>query len=553
MPKLLKHPSGITFEIAEKPWFGPKQRGRAMLLASPRYGRETRCEEFIEFLLTEFPAFFKHIQHIRFHRCEFAEEGKPSWALRYAILYTYPDYETRQVLYKQGETVTNLTGWYPLVTGQRVRLYRSSDPQWLSEGRGLSEHLMDHEFGGLRSIANINTKDAGCSLILEFEHRAVLLDFGFSFSAPEIQNRPTFGVLTHTHRDHSGGTRDALKDGIPALMSESVFLQLSACQRWLGSEMSRIGQVRPPCSIRSGRDGTRFDFLPGAHSPGAMMVLVTGADGTQVLYPGDYCLSNRYYSQEPSHLCNLLSGSTGAKFLLIDGTFLGHGPRPSEASDGLVATLSAAHNEGLPIVFSAESLDYLFAAYIWYFKSFYGGPKQKITRHLIVQELLIRLIETSFEAFIHRRHEEFDSFLKATVGTSMSNYLESVRLYPFSVGSWPGHVDGPTDLFCSADLVDEACKKLSRQPLVVLIGRSRRETAESLPVKSTCTLDGPDFAFHSTPKDVAAIVRCAVRKGIRPLVFHNFGKRIRKALKDEGISEQDYEVVGDRPVSLKLR
>lgn len=49
------------------------------------------------------------------------------------------------------------------------------------------------------------------------------------------------------------------------------------------------------------------------------------------------------------------------------------------------------------------------------------------------------------------------------------------------------------------------------------------------------------------------MVRCAVTQGIRPLVFHNFGNRIRKALKDQGISDQEYEVVWDRPVLLKGR
>ena len=522
-----------------------------MLLASPRYGRETECEEFIDFLQIEYPVCLRHVHHIRFHRCEFVDEGKPSLALRYAIVFTDPDFETRLSLHENGEAITNATGWYPLITGKRIRLYRSSGPHWLANGRRLSEQLVDAEFGSLSTIANINTKDAGCSLLLRFEHRSVLLDCGFSFDASPLQDRPAFGVLTHTHRDHSGGTRDALQAGVPILMNESIFLQLSAFQRWRGSEMSRISQVRPPCSIRSGRDGTRLDFIPGAHSPGAMMVMVTGADGTQLLYPGDYCLSNRYYSNKPSHLCNLFSGSTGAKFLLIDGTFLGHGPRPSEDSDGLVATLTSAHNEGLPIVFAAESLDYLFAAYIWYFKTFYSGPKPQITRNLIVQESLVRLIETSFEAFIHRRHEEFDPFLTAVVGKSMSNYLESVRLYPFSAGSWPVQVDSPTDLFCSLDYLEEGCRKISRQPLVLLIGRTRREIVESLAAKSILTLDGPDFAFHSTPKDVAAMVRCAANQGIRPLVFHNFGNRIKKALKEQGIAEQEYEVVWDRPVSLK--
>jgi Cft2 family RNA processing exonuclease len=117
------------------------------------------------------------------------------------------------------------------------------------------------------------------------------------------------------------------------------------------------------------KDGTRLGFLPGAHSPGAMMIRVTGSDGTQILYPGDYCQSNRYDSEEPSTLCNLFNAEGGAKFLLVDGTFLGQGPKTTEGEgDRITAALLEAHDGGRPIVFSAESLDYLHAAYIWYFK-----------------------------------------------------------------------------------------------------------------------------------------------------------------------------------------
>jgi hypothetical protein len=261
--------------------------------------------------------------------------------------------------------------------------------------------------------------------------------------------------------------------------------------------------------------------------------------------------ANRYYSEEPSDLCRLFAAGSGAKFLLVDGTFLGHGPKATEGDEERInAAVLEAHDRGRPIVFCAEDLEYLYAAYIWYFKMFYSGPKQKLSRNLYVQDSLIRLVETSFEAFIHRRHEEFDPFLKAVVGTSMSNYLESVRLYPFSAGYWPDRVDGPNDVFCSVDLLEEACRRFSCQPLVFLIGRNRMAVPQSVAENSLVALDGPDFAFHSRPKDVAAVVRCAVAGGIRPLVFHNFPGRIKKALKAESISEQDYDILWDRPLRL---
>ena len=65
------------------------------------------------------------------------------------MVFTEPDYETRQVLYEESEKITNATGWYPLVTGKRVRLHRSADPTWLTHGKQLSERVIQETFGSV--------------------------------------------------------------------------------------------------------------------------------------------------------------------------------------------------------------------------------------------------------------------------------------------------------------------------------------------------------------------------------------------------------------------
>ena len=64
---------GFRFEVVDKPWFGPRKRGKALLLESPLYGQQIRPEEFIDYLRDRYPRCFRDVEWIRFHRCSFHE------------------------------------------------------------------------------------------------------------------------------------------------------------------------------------------------------------------------------------------------------------------------------------------------------------------------------------------------------------------------------------------------------------------------------------------------------------------------------------------------
>src|SRR5688572_12904414 len=117
----------------------------------------------------------------------------------------------------------------------------------------------------------------------------------------------------------------------------------------------------------------------------------------------------------------------------------------------------------------------------------------------------------------------------------MSNYLESVRLYPIDTGITEVGIPGPFDIFCSIDDIPRLAAWTSESAVLLLVGRRSAKTedvvlscAESF--MSVRYLDGPDFTFHSDVDDVVKLIEDAKRQGVRPLVFHNFAKRVRKAL-----------------------
>lgn len=549
------HESGLYYEVVDKPWFGPRKRGKGMLLNSPLYGEELEPKAFIEYLEHTYKDYFPYIEWIRFHRCLYRERDGESWRQRFAICNTRPDYGTRSILHEDGLKITSETGWYPLTMGRRLKGWRAQKPIWLATQERFSKMQCGQSYGAFQNINSLDVENQGCSFLLSFKNQNIILDFGFEYALKSKNLLPSFGVLTHTHLDHSGGVSTALQQEIPIFLSESVYWQLHTLGRINGC-MELLFVVRPPAKFTS-VDGTVFDFLPGAHSPGSMMVLITTNSNEQLLYPGDYCLSNAYYQQNPQDLLGVFSANTFPRWLLVDSTFLGHGPTNSSEQDleQVKQMLTAKYKHDKTVIFTALSYDYLYSVYIWLFQLFYRGEKTKINRWLIVEDDLFRLMTSTFGPFILRKHQQYDPFLEAILKSGMSNYLESVHLYTMSSGVFPDGLPGPYDIFCNFELLPSILQQTGKDVSLIAIGEQNPIFRQIL---SECTdnttqvysLDGPDFSFHSSGKAVSQIVQAAIKEGVHPIAFHNFPKRIQKALESFGISKDQYRCLFSRNVDL---
>lgn len=287
------------------------------------------------------------------------------------------------------------------------------------------------------------------------------------------------------------------------------------------------------------------------------MVMVTTAAKQQLLYTSDYCLHNSYYQQTPADILGMFSDSATGKWLLLDGAFLGHEPETKSEIDLniLKRDLKREHNRGHDVIVVAESADYLYCIIMWLFQTFYTGDKSQLDRHLLVDTSIIRLLETTFEPFILRQHDRYDPFMKAVLGKGMSNYLESVRLYPFTDELDRSRPPGPYDIICTAPHLARGLNMAKGDILVLIVGRLLGSTEDNLrPLlkeKRSLWLQGPDFTFHSSAADVVNIVSTAAKEGIRPIIFHNFPKRVHKALDTHGISSQSYECLYSKRILIK--
>jgi hypothetical protein len=137
---------------------------------------------------------------------------------------------------------------------------------------------------------------------------------------------------------------------------------------------------------------------------------------------------------------------------------------------------------------------------------------------------------------------------------AMSNYLESVRLYPLSRSTFAGEIPGPYDIFCTAGELETIVQELGIDASLFVIGRTKPDVqarVERIACRRVLRLDGANFSSHTRPSDIKKMIQETCSAGVRPIVFHNFPKRVRKALKEFGIDENLYDVAGASSIPLR--
>jgi hypothetical protein len=180
----------------------------------------------------------------------------------------------------------------------------------------------------------------------------------------------------------------------------------------------------------------------------------------------------------------------------------------------------------------SDGPDPLLPAYLTHFRAHVSGGSHA-RRPLVVDEQVIWQLERTFAAFILRRPDAADPYVEAHYGRSMTNYLESVWLYPSRV---PGIPVGPADYFILGDALSFHRPRMGSRPLLFLLGRVHEDWEASvraqLPNAEVARLVGADFSFHSSERDVRAITAAAADAGVAVTLFHNFPGRLRKAFRN---------------------
>ena len=159
---------------------------------------------------------------------------------------------------------------------------------------------------------------------------------------------------------------------------------------------------------------------------------------------------------------------------------------------------------------------------------------------------------------ILRNPECIDPIVDSVVGKSLSNFVETHRLYPLRDEVLAKIPDGEgTIIFCDpADISNlDLLRHRMRNGDVVLSGTMALRANVPPDIlaarpRSILRVASPDWSFHSDESDLVSFIRRLSCRGVRVLLFHNYTKRLRRFVRDNDLDGRLVGVISNRSISL---
>lgn len=515
---------GVHCEIYGGRWPGPVRRGRTILEPLGEAWPVLPPRQAVEVIRSLAPAHFPYIEALIFYPKAATRADPLAGWLPFVACHTGDRFVARQALFDAAEEVARATGWYLLVSGRYLHREGQRVPGALRRAASVTTTVADRDWGGLRRVRSISGRDNGTALLLELDGLTVQLDTGFR----DPGHHADLVVVSHAHRDHSGGVETALRRGQRVLMSEATY-ELLRGWRWKWAD--HLAVVRPGFYIES-PDGGKLEWFTGYHTHDAVMLRLTDHTGQQLLYTGDLSLGNGFFREHPDELCRYFDADAPHARLLADACFWG---RQLEHRDGLTTRhledrVRQAVMAGRDVVFTASSPDYLYPLYLWFFRHFNSGVAN-LKVPTVLASALYDMLHSGYRAFtLDKRHQQ-DVFVRHVMNHSFAAYLGSVHVYsPSELRVIAAHSQKAVSFVGPADL-----ELVPSDAVCFVLGNPYREETQAL--LTACRrfrdlepLFGQDFSFHATSEDVTALFTEAATSGIDVLAFHASRDQVRRAV-----------------------
>lgn len=494
------------YRVTTKPWFGPRRRAREQLA-----GHRTTVlspEESIRELQRLLGPHAGAIQELRF--IDYVHRGQ-SFRYTIALVWMDSDPQARDRAYDCAESMVQATGWYPLPQGERMQ----SALKLSAFKRGLSLTATPPRIAEpLSSLTSAVPVGDGAAIRLSTGSEGVLLDTGLP-GRLEPAHLDRLVLLTHSHRDHSGGLDAVIKARIPVVMSEGTAGVLATVAPAQFRRLDDLIVVRPGDVLELG--GVRVESFAVPHTLGATGFAVS--DGTRnVVYPGDVSLRTSRHDFLPRLQAQFAAGQEN--WLLLDATMAA---RPSGATTDNAAAELLEHSEQYSdLVVTAADIDLLLYAYL----DVFHNVSQSARRHsvsFLVAPRLRPLFETTHSAFIQREHEDLDPFILGQYKATMTAWAESRWLYWMNDAR---RFQSPGKRIWFVPANERKAVAPSGRAGVVYVGRG--DVPDPLPWPAD-SLDVPTTAWslHSGTEVLRDAIR-AIGGDARIVLFHDFPRRLRK-------------------------
>ncbi len=419
-------------------YHGPRARMRELFGRVDRRAPPFAPEDVVDYLVVTYPELSRAIRKLKFYQVP-----EPSVTLRFFILWCDFVAAARETFFELGEVIIRETGWYPLVTGNRVVHHTRPLVDYLDAGLRKAMNKSDIEslpgLGTFDSITRLANGE-GTSILVRSSAYDLVLDTGMEVGDVPFQTldprRRKWLFLSHSHRDHTGGMDPFVADKKFVISATPMTLNL-----WLRAISGRVNVPRyipkeffyrfAPMWYRSKytfMDGSSIEVFPTYHFPGSAGYRFTFADQKTMFYSGDMNVAATYVTRpitDNQLVLGLGLGIPATDYAILDGAFVGRkiGSAPGGGNEILNAVQQSLRT-GRNHVLLTPPDDYGLFLFLHLYDALIASSRTINTRVFIDPAILSQLQIIEWRLKRKRKGELDDALIKFL--TQRSTLAESV-------------------------------------------------------------------------------------------------------------------------------
>jgi glyoxylase-like metal-dependent hydrolase (beta-lactamase superfamily II) len=518
----------LHIESTTKPWFGPRARAKAQL--AQFVGQQSSHAQFIEVFSTYLGKSSLFLRGIRFIKFRNQADG---FEFSIALCWMGSCQTSRQLVYDISQEIVSLTGWYPLVAGDR--LGSRSTARKASPAVIVPQDCGSQPSSEMVSFESAVPSDGGCAIRIKMRNgNSFLLDAGLPDQL-QISETDKFLLLSHTHLDHFGGLLQSNLPDLEVYVSPATFRILSLRQpKWIEQNSDRVRLVSPGTSVDAG-NGIQISNFSVPHCAGSTGWKVCDSR-SEVVYSGDISIRTGRHNFLPKLAQMFSPDGQNEKILFLDATMAG---RDFGAANDAIGVLELS-NGSRPLVIIASEIDHLMYAYLdLYFQTMGGENRNQIS--FVMSSRAKETFTAVHNDYLVDRDMRLDPFIEGQFGSKRSAWGESRSLY--WLDELASSIQGAVIYFVTPQ--DFAS---SRLPTVANAVKIAGRLSDSLYIPSEWEwIDGIDtstWTSHSNSKTLVESIGWMTRNQIQVILFHNFSNRLKRFVSEHNLKARAVRTSG---------